>query len=70
MPVEMIMGLPVAATLRISGRSAFSKEAILYSGTSSDSRKSTAVASKGVLKPIMPSSRQRSKIARCHSQGV
>jgi hypothetical protein len=29
MPVETITGLPVAATLRISGRSAFSKEAIL-----------------------------------------
>ena len=29
MPVEMIIGLPVAATLRISGRSMFSNEAIL-----------------------------------------
>jgi hypothetical protein len=29
MPVETMTGLPVAATLRISGRSAFSKEAIL-----------------------------------------
>jgi len=29
MPVEMISGLPVAATRRISGRSMFSKEAIL-----------------------------------------
>ena len=29
MPVEMIMGLPVEATLRISGKSVFSNEAIL-----------------------------------------
>jgi len=29
MPVEMIIGLPVRATLRISGRSVFSKDAIL-----------------------------------------
>jgi hypothetical protein len=29
MPVEMISGLPVAATRRIKGRSVFSNEAIL-----------------------------------------
>jgi hypothetical protein len=28
-PVEMIIGLPVAATLRTSGKSMFSNEAIL-----------------------------------------
>ena len=36
----------------------------------SSSRKSTAVASNGEENAIRPSSRQRSKIGRCHSHGV
>ena len=70
MPVEMIIGLPVRATLRISGRSVFSKEAILKAGTSRESRKSTAVSSKGELKQCRPCAAARCMIGLCHSQGV
>jgi hypothetical protein len=70
MPVEMISGLPVAATRRINGRSVFSKLAILYAGTSRLSRKSTAVSSNGVENASMPSSLARAKIGACHSHGV
>ncbi|MNW68174.1 hypothetical protein D3C74_468830 [compost metagenome] len=69
-PVEIIIGFPVLATLRIRGISVFSKLAILYAGTSNDSRKSTAVLSKGVLKTINPNSLQRLNIGSCHSHGV
>ena len=34
------------------------------------SKKSTALESKGVLKPIIPRFRHRSKIGWCHSHGV
>ncbi len=70
MPVEMITGFPVAATARIRARSVFSNEAILYAGTCSDSRNSTAVASKGVLNATSPSWHARSKMGACHSHGV
>ena len=42
MPVDMIIGFPVPATRRMSGRSVFSKLAILYAGTPRPSRNSTA----------------------------
>ena len=70
MPVEMIIGLPVRATLRISGRSVFSNEAILKAGTPSESRKSTAVSSNGELKQCRPCVAARAMIGACHSQGV
>ena len=41
-----------------------------WAGTPGAPRKSTAVASNGVLKAARPSSRARSKSGRCHSQGV
>ena len=53
-PVDMITGFPVFATFFSKGQSVFSKDAILYMGTSKVSRKSTAVASKGELKATMP----------------
>src|SRR5438128_2585449 len=70
MPVEMINGLPVAATRRINGKSVFSKLAILYAGTSRLSRRSTEVSSKGVENASIPSSLARAKIGACHSHGV
>ena len=47
-PVEIITGLPVFATLSRRGILVISGEAILYAGTPSDSSKSTAVESKGL----------------------
>ena len=71
MPVEMIIGLPVRATSRISGRSTISDEAILYSRASSFSSSSTAVGSNGLENGSQaPCSRARSKIGSCHSHGV
>ena len=55
-PVERINGLPVRATLRISGRSTSSKDAILYAPTPIFSKKSTAESSNGLEKNAKPSS--------------
>ena len=49
-------------------RNAF--DATFQAGTSRLSRKSTALASKGVLKAISPCSRARANSGACHSQGV
>ena len=70
MPVEMIIGLPVWATRRISGKSMHSKDAILYAGTSRVSKKSTAVASNGELKHTRPWALARCMMGACQSQGV
>ena len=70
MPVEMIIGLPVLAAIRISGRSVISDDAILYIGASSFSSSSIAVRSNGLENGVMPRSRARSKIAWCQSHGV
>ncbi len=69
-PVEMIVGSPVAAIDRISGRSVISLEADLIIGTPRPCRKSTAVGSKGALKPSIPSSWASAKIGSCQSHGV
>ena len=69
-PVEIIIGLPVAAIRRNNGMSAFSNDATLYAGSSNSSRNSTAVSSNGVLIGINPNSRHFSIIDLCHSHGV
>jgi len=66
----MIMGLPVAATRRINGKSMASNEAILYAGVPSPSSRSTAVKSNGVEKIVISTSRALANSAACHSNGV
>lgn len=56
MPVEMITGFPLETTFSVSGMSVISGDAILYAGTLSFSKRSTAVLSNGLLKHISPSS--------------
>ena len=70
MPVETITGLPVVATLRIRARSPHSNEAILWAGTSRLSRKSTALASNGLLKQCRPRLAARAISGACHAHGV
>ena len=69
-PVEIITGLPVDATFRINAWSLVYSDAILYRGASRDSKKSTAVESKGELKGITFNSRHRANNSGCQSQGV
>ena len=59
-----------AATFFNNGMSLFSDEAILYAGTLSVSKKSTALESKGVLKHASFSFSQCFIIGSCHSRGV
>ena len=54
MPVDIRIGLFVLATYLIKGRSVNSKEAILYAGVLSDSKRSTAVSSNGDEKISIP----------------
>ena len=69
-PVEMIVGRPVPAIARISGRSVISLEADLMIGTPSPTRKSTAVGSNGAENATIPSSWASAKIGSCQSHGV
>ena len=69
-PVEIIIGLFFEATYSIRGISVISNEAILYAGTLSVSKKSTAVLSKGDEKHINPCFSASSNSNECHSQGV
>ena len=69
-PVEMMIGLPVSAIPRTSGRSPISFDATLYAGTFSFSRKSIAVGSNGDENPSMPSEFASSNSGSCHSHGV
>ena len=55
-----LIGLPVLAAIRISGRSVISEDAILYISASSSSSRSTAVRSNGLENGVMPRSRARS----------
>ena len=55
-PVDIIIGFPVFAILRINGISLISNDAILYTGTLSSSKKSTAVKSNGDEKNSNPHS--------------
>ena len=65
-PVDMTMGLPVAAIRRIRGRSTSSAEATLYAGASRDSSSSTAVGSNGLENGTSPSERARANSGSCH----
>jgi hypothetical protein len=69
-PVAIIIGFIFDAAYSIKGISVISNDAILYMGASSDSRRSTAVLSKGEEKHISPSSLATSNSSLCHSQGV
>jgi len=69
-PVLMITGLPVFATYSMSGMSVISGDAILWAGTLSFSRKSTALKSKGEEKNIRPRSVANFCRSACHSHGV
>jgi hypothetical protein len=53
-PVDIIIGLPVAAIQRINGKSVSSNDATLYAGVFNDSNNSTALSSNGVEKSVMP----------------
>jgi hypothetical protein len=66
----MIIGLPVAAMRRISGRSTISNDATLCTGTASSSRKSTALSSNAVEKKPSPRRFASSRRSFCHCQGV
>ena len=69
-PVDMIIGRPVRATIRMSGRSTSSNEAILKAGTSIAARKSTAVGSNGAEKRSIPSSSAIAFSFGCQSHGM
>ena len=66
MPVEMIIGLPLRAMCRCSGRLVSSPEPVLNTGTPSVSRKSAASRENGVDRKRMPlrAARSRSVVVR------
>ena len=69
-PVDIIIGFIFDAVYLINGISVISKDAILYAGTLSSSKKSTALKSNGEEKEIKPSSVHVLNRSSCHSQGV